>query len=536
VDGWHGVHCDSCGEALGCVVPRETAISIAAIAAFGFLFLAVRQFHKRREIVAENKYGPKNPKELVQSYFIEMGSTGSQIPMSKLKNLELIAAGSQGQVYKAQYGRNDVAVKKYFVADQDPKGGLVQSWKREASILKSMRHPNILMFYGICLDACHVYLVTGLASFTLSDAIFQPFDHEMYDYPQLSLSGVSTAPENKMGFDAYENEAAASESSHEAVLRLVETIRCQFGQGSARADANLLNSAVKRGGNEGAPLSSTPSIGKREACSLDVKETHAKQGSHIVAENRVIEETSQSIGHRKAVGTSGLPLPRRPSVSLFRAAWNSGQGRDEIIRQLVLQTIEGIAFVHKQQIIHRDIKPDNLLILEKGDVWAVKLADFGMARFRTAEQNDLTTLIGSPHYVAPELMKGERNYNNSIDIYSFGMVVWALVHEQNPMNDYGIYTIVDKIVNRQERPEISAKCSPFFCNLISLCWDSDPANRPTAIDIRNWCVSAGEGNIVLPLVPTSFEQNGANLAGCSPADVIPPSVPLISKAIGGAVL
>jgi hypothetical protein len=59
-----------------------------------------------------------------------MGSVGSQISLSKLKNLELIAAGSQGQIYKAKYGRDEVAVKKYFVADPNSKGATFGSANR----------------------------------------------------------------------------------------------------------------------------------------------------------------------------------------------------------------------------------------------------------------------------------------------------------------------------------------------------------------------------------------------------------------------
>jgi serine/threonine protein kinase len=351
--------------------------------------MGIRQVYKHREIVAENKYGPKNPKELIQSYFIEMGSTGSQIPMSKLKNLELIAAGSQGQVYRARYGRDDVAVKKYFVADQNPKGDLVQSWKREASILKSIRHPNILSFYGICLDACHVYLVTELASFSLSDVIFKPVKKE-------AVNAVPPSLHSSSGSEPFSLDDMGKTNSHRNPIL-----------------------------------------------------------------NTILSPDVEKMAKQKSATTTH---------SLLRTVWNSGEDRDELIRKVALQTIQAVSFVHEQQIIHRDIKPDNLLVLEKGAVWAVQLADFGMARFRTAEQNNLTTLIGSPHYVAPELMKGEKNYTDSVDIYSFGMVVWALVHEQNPMNDAGVYTIVDKIVNRQERPEITNKCSPFLRSLISACW------------------------------------------------------------------
>ena len=315
-----------------------------------------------------------------------------------------------------------MAVKKYFVTDAAPKvasGGrgrsqsrddLVQLWKREASILKSVRHPNILMFFGICLDACHVYLVTELASYSLSDIMIK----ENSD-TDIEAAAVPPSPSSSPG-------------------------------GAKPFDLNSLGDAE-----------------------LD----------SILSE-----------GRKSGPGGDG--------ASLLRDAWNSGDDREELIRKMALQIIQAVSFVHGRQIIHRDVKPDNLLVLEKGSIWTVKLADFGMARFRTAEQNDLTTLIGSPHYVAPELMKGEKNYTNSVDIYSFGMVVWALVHEQNPMKNAGVYTIVDKIVNRQERPAIVQECSPFLQSIISACWESDPNQRPKADDILRWCSSASSEAVVWP--------------------------------------
>jgi serine/threonine protein kinase len=242
-----------------------------------------------------------------------------------------------------------------------------------------------------------VYIVTGLASCSLSDIIFKPSVEERGEWPALFPSDTGSLDSS----GNQKQEDSHNSTTHEA--------------------HHLILSRV---------------------CSLDAGDA--------------VMQPPKNHGKKKC--------------ALLHEAWSSRLERDELIRKIALQIIQAIVFIHGHQIIHRDVKPDNLLVLEKQQFWAVQLADFGMARFRTAEQNDLTTLIGSPHYVAPELMKGEKDYTNKADIYSFGMVVWALVHEQSPMSDAGVYSIVDKIVNRQERPTIAGSCSPSLRNLIAACW------------------------------------------------------------------
>lgn len=99
------------------------------------------------------------------------------------------------------------------------------------------------------------------------------------------------------------------------------------------------------------------------------------------------------------------PLPEEEAVRLFR------------------QIIAGLGFCHRFNICHRDLKPENILL----DGWHnVKLADFGMAALQPAG-HWLNTSCGSPHYAAPEIIYGRRYRGDRADIWSCGIILYALL-------------------------------------------------------------------------------------------------------------
>ena len=117
---------------------------------------------------------------------------------------------------------------------------------------------------------------------------------------------------------------------------------------------------------------------------------------------------------------------------------------------IMTQLTQGIKEAHRNGIIHRDIKPQNILITDSG---VLKIADFGIAMIQSLSQvTESTTIMGSIHYLAPEIVRGEKATIQS-DIYALGIILYELLRGQVPFNDEAAINIAMKHM-REDIPEI----------------------------------------------------------------------------------
>lgn len=112
------------------------------------------------------------------------------------------------------------------------------------------------------------------------------------------------------------------------------------------------------------------------------------------------------------------------------------------IRKIAMQLVAGLFYLHSNNVIHRDIKPQNVLISANG---IIKICDFGFAR---AIENKamITSIKGTPLYMAPELLK-EYPYNQKADLWSLGVILYELFVGQPPFYTNNFPTLMNKIVN-----------------------------------------------------------------------------------------
>jgi serine/threonine protein kinase len=105
------------------------------------------------------------------------------------------------------------------------------------------------------------------------------------------------------------------------------------------------------------------------------------------------------------------------------------------------QIIMGVDYCHHHLICHRDLKPENLLLDKHRNV---KIADFGMASLQVPATM-LETSCGSPHYASPEIIKGIKYDGPSADVWSCGVILFALVTGNLPFDDENIRRLLNKV-------------------------------------------------------------------------------------------
>ena len=103
-------------------------------------------------------------------------------------------------------------------------------------------------------------------------------------------------------------------------------------------------------------------------------------------------------------------------------------------RQIIHQILQGVSYLHSHGIIHRDLKPENVLHTAVGGL-DVKLADFGLSNFYdTASETLMKTMIGTPQFVAPEMVKNEE-YGGEVDLWAVGVILFNLLTGNPPFSE-----------------------------------------------------------------------------------------------------
>lgn len=141
-----------------------------------------------------------------------------------------------------------------------------------------------------------------------------------------------------------------------------------------------------------------------------------------------------------------------------------------------IQIAKALECAHKNGIIHRDVKPQNILITEEG---VIKVTDFGIAKSSSsATLTNTTTIMGSAHYFSPEQAKGSI-VDNRADLYSLGVVLYEMVTGKLPFEADSPVTIALKHIQDEVVPpkSINSKIPENLSKLIMKCMEKDPALR-----------------------------------------------------------
>ncbi|XP_019858094.1 PREDICTED: serine/threonine-protein kinase D1-like [Amphimedon queenslandica] len=106
---------------------------------------------------------------------------------------------------------------------------------------------------------------------------------------------------------------------------------------------------------------------------------------------------------------------------------------ERVTKFLVYQILAALQYLHKKDIVHCDLKPENVLLTSESGMPQVKLCDFGFARI-IGEKSFRKSIVGTPAYLAPEVLKNE-GYNRSLDLWSVGVIIYVSLSGTFPFNE-----------------------------------------------------------------------------------------------------
>jgi predicted Ser/Thr protein kinase/tetratricopeptide (TPR) repeat protein len=237
-------------------------------------------------------------------------------------------------------------------------------------------------------------------------------------------------------------------------------------------------------------LAKDPLIGRLVALKTIRPAAHADDDETKEFQQRFIREAQAAgiLNHPAIVTVHDIGQDDGTGVSFIAMEYVEGQNLKEVLQQgrpvsfeqigdIIAQVAEGLDFAHAKGIVHRDVKPANVILLEG---MRAKITDFGIAKIASGVSNLTTTgqFLGTPNYMAPEQIKGAPVDGRS-DIFSLGICLYECLTRRKPFGGDSLTSISYKIVHEPFPPlgEINPQIPPGFEEVVAKCLAKDPAKR-----------------------------------------------------------
>jgi eukaryotic-like serine/threonine-protein kinase len=202
---------------------------------------------------------------------------------------------------------------------------------------------------------------------------------------------------------------------------------------------------------------------------------------------------------------------------------------------IVADATRGLAAAHRAGIVHRDLKPENIFVRGRDGTSArpAKILDFGIAKIRSTERDSTTATgvaLGTPHYMAPEQARGERNIDHRVDLYALGVILYEALSGRKPHRGSSYNAILFNILHtapeplRRMRPDLPGS----LCDVVERAMAYTPSDRFSSAEaivasltpFANGAADLGEA-ARLTFSSPAFGLAGSELT--SPSTLTPPT-------------
>ncbi|KAJ3040300.1 Map microtubule affinity-regulating kinase [Rhizophlyctis rosea] len=189
--------------------------------------------------------------------------------------------------------------------------------------------------------------------------------------------------------------------------------------------------------------------------------------------------------------------------------------KEKIARRLFRQIVSAVDYCHQSSIIHRDLKPENILLDNDRNV---KIIDFGFVKLYDREDM-LKTFCGSPFYASPEMILGKQYIGPEVDIWSMGVILFALLNGHLPFRDANTTELYRKISHGVYETQ-TQYMTPVSADLIKMMLTVDPENRASLEIVRRhpWVNEGYDGppESLVPPRPKAITDPDALILGKFP--------------------
>ncbi len=237
-------------------------------------------------------------------------------------------------------------------------------------------------------------------------------------------------------------------------------------------------------------LAKDPLIGRLVALKTIRPAAHSDDDDTKEFQQRFVREAQAAgiLNHPSIVTVFDIGQDEVSGVSFIAMEYVEGQNLKEVLSQgrplnfdqigdIVAQIAEALDFAHSKGIVHRDVKPANIILL---DSYRAKITDFGIAKIASGVSNLTSTgqFLGTPNYMAPEQIKGTP-VDGRTDIFSLGICLYECLTRQKPFGGDSLTSISYKIVHESFPPlhEINPRIPDGYQDIVALCLQKEPAKR-----------------------------------------------------------